>query len=212
MDVATCTACGQPAPGRYCAACGRPTRLAAPSFAAGPPPSLADRLREANRLVVAGAVLGLVLALVLATVFTWSVVHESKPAIAKLPLAPERHTLSGVLAVTGRSGSYVGGDEECVAGTSSEYNGYDDIEVGAAVTVWNEKDTVIATSRLDAPTFEALGTSDFDRDYGTCTFPFTVEVPKAEFYAIEISHRGKLTFSYQELVSKNWRVETSLGS
>ena len=91
------------------------------------------------------------------------------------------------------------------------YNGYDDIRVGTAVTVWNEKDTVIATGQLEAPTFQALGTS-LAADLGTCTFPFTVEVPKAEFHAIEVSHRGKLNFSYQELVSKSWRVETSLGS
>ncbi|WP_269810442.1 MULTISPECIES: hypothetical protein [Kineosporia] len=42
--------------------------------------------------------------------------------------------------------------------------------------------------------------------------PFTVaDVPASDFYQVEVSHRGAVTFSQADLVKQAWSVELSLG-
>ncbi|MEV7121714.1 hypothetical protein [Kitasatospora griseola] len=69
--------------------------------------------------------------------------------------------------------------------------GYSDIRTGAAVTVYNESGTVLATG--------TLGPGSPKGAHG-CVFTVTVsEVPKGpKFYQVEISHRGKINLSSGE--------------
>ncbi|MFD6274809.1 hypothetical protein ACFWFI_04405 [Streptomyces sp. NPDC060209] len=82
-------------------------------------------------------------------------------------------------------------------------DGYDDIELGTSVTVYDAAGAVIATS------FLAL--SEFDEAAGSCTYDVSVEdVPADEdFYQVEISHRGKIQLSAEE--AKSGSFAGSLG-
>ncbi|WP_329047097.1 hypothetical protein [Streptomyces sp. NBC_01422] len=73
--------------------------------------------------------------------------------------------------------------------------GYNDIELGTSVTVYDAAGSVIATS--------ALILSEFDEAAGSCTYDVSVEdVPAGEdFYQVEISHRGKIQLSAEEAQS-----------
>jgi hypothetical protein len=82
--------------------------------------------------------------------------------------------------------------------------GYDDIRAGAQVLIKDGDGKPLSTTQLGFG--NTLGTS-------RCVFTFsTDELPKRDFYVLEVSHRGELTFSYDDLVSKNWEVSTSLGN
>jgi hypothetical protein len=79
--------------------------------------------------------------------------------------------------------------------TCGSSTGYDDIVTGAPVTVYNAKNEVIALGELAGDP----RTNGTDR----CEWTFTVaDVPEGErFYSVEVSHRGKVTFSADELQS-----------
>jgi hypothetical protein len=81
--------------------------------------------------------------------------------------------------------------------------GYDDIRPGAAVTIRNESGNTIASGDLEeGEHFEGTG----------CEYPFTIDdVPNAEFYRIQVSHRGEVEFSHAEMEDNDWTVSLSLG-
>jgi hypothetical protein len=37
------------------------------------------------------------------------------------------------------------------------------------------------------------------------------DLPKTDFYKVEVSHRGALTYSYDDMKSQNWTVGLKLG-
>lgn len=82
--------------------------------------------------------------------------------------------------------------------------GYEDIELGTSVTVYDAGGSVIATSSLIL--------SEFDEAAGTCTYDVAVDdVPADEdFYQVEIGHRGKLQLSAEE--AKSGGFSGSLGN
>ena len=83
-------------------------------------------------------------------------------------------------------------------------NGYDDLAGGAQVKVTNEKGTLIGSS--------ALGLGQVDSS-GHCVFPYRVKnIPGANFYTVEVSHRGGLTHSAKELDDLKWSLDFTLGS
>jgi hypothetical protein len=86
--------------------------------------------------------------------------------------------------------------------TYSSVRGFDDIHEGTAVTVRDEAGTTVAIGRLGAP----------DCASGDCVYPFAVDdVPgDSPFYEVEVSHRGGVTFSRDDLRSKG--AELVLGS
>lgn len=88
------------------------------------------------------------------------------------------------------------------SGSCHGSGGYEDIDQGTAVTVYDAKGVVIGTGRLDA----GRG-GHFLED---CTFPFEVsDLPSAKFYQVEVSHRGKVTYSRQDVIFR--KVNMSLG-
>lgn len=90
--------------------------------------------------------------------------------------------------------------------------GYTDISEGTNVVVRDGEGAVIGTSSLDA----GVRVEDI-RDFGNysfwrCEFSFDVLVPAdSPFYALDVSHRGELTYSNADMVTLGWIVEVNSG-
>jgi hypothetical protein len=131
-------------------------------------------------------------AVVIAGVLWWLLAGSGSGA----PLA-EKHTIEGSITLVDLDGY---GDD--FAGGCEGTGGYSDISAGAAVTVRDGEGSMLATSDLDSGEDDGFG----------CTFPFTVQdVPNAHFYEIEVSHRGSLSYSKDEMQANRWTVDFSLG-
>lgn len=101
--------------------------------------------------------------------------------------------------------SKIGGTASNCYGTG----GYDDVEAGMPVTIRDGNGSILATGKVGD------GTQPSDSQYSsvTCVFEFQVDnVPKADFYAIEVGRRGQLNYSFAEMQEKNWSVQLSLGT
>jgi hypothetical protein len=111
----------------------------------------------------------------------------------------ERHSLSGTFLLNGTEGEeFIEGDAKSCSGTG----GYEDIVDGAQVTITNESGTVIGTGNLER-------SENID---AACRFYFTVpNLPIAKFYGIEVSHRGQVRYSHEQLQGENWNVSLDLG-
>lgn len=82
--------------------------------------------------------------------------------------------------------------------------GYRDINAGATVTVYDATGKVVAVGSLGE------GTRDSGAIY--CRFPFSIpEVPdNSDFYSVEVSHRGEVTFPADR--ARNGDVHLSIGT
>lgn len=81
----------------------------------------------------------------------------------------------------------------CPAGAGG---GYADLAVGTQVTVKDGSGKILATSSLTGGRVTMHG----------CVFTYSVSVPAADFYQVEVAHRGALTFSQEELAANDWQV------
>ena len=107
------------------------------------------------------------------------------------------HRVTGTMTLF-NSGFITRADGQGCEGTS----GYNDIDEGTQVTVTDGDGKTLGVGKL------GIGKSE----NGSCIFDFSVpNVPEAGFYKIEVAHRGELSYSKQELASKDWRVEVALG-
>jgi hypothetical protein len=80
--------------------------------------------------------------------------------------------------------------------------GYDDISAGTQVTVTDEGGTLIGTGQLTGGKLSMSG----------CRFTYRITtVPEARFYKIEVSHRGGLTYSFDEMTNQDWKIASTLG-
>lgn len=90
---------------------------------------------------------------------------------------------------------------------TSDSGGFSDITSGAQVRVTDEKNTLLATAALQ----DGKIVEDHS-GFHNCVFPFTVKVPAGKaFYQFEVSHRGAISFSADDLKSKNNTVALSIG-
>lgn len=125
---------------------------------------------------------------------------------ATTPARPAAVTITGTITVPG--GDTVQGLEGGPGQTCRMGGGYDDIRQGAQVVVTDETGAVVALGALDSgvldlPDAEHWGTRK-------CAFPFTVQAPTGRtFYGVEVSHRGRLQFTEQQLATP---LELTLGS
>lgn len=112
-----------------------------------------------------------------------------------------------VLVVSGGGGQTITGSislfDPDVGSDCTGSSGYDDIRSGASITIRNETGETLATGNLGAGEFfDGVG----------CDYPFTVEdVPDADFYRIEVTHRGEVEFSRAEMEQNDWEASLSLG-
>jgi hypothetical protein len=106
------------------------------------------------------------------------------------------HDLTGKLALTDPSAKW--GVGNACEGTG----GYADIKVGAEVTIKDEAGKILATSTLSKS--EAATTQE-------CDFTFTANVEDAKFYQVEVSHRGAVTYSRDDVARQGWRIGMEIG-
>jgi hypothetical protein len=108
------------------------------------------------------------------------------------------HELTVTLDLTNSSDSTTGNVGGCaVSGT-----GYEDLSAGAPVTIRDARGTVLGATTLPG------GTDDGD----VCHFETKVHVPDTSFYQVEVSHRGVVTFTRQDLAENNWIAGLTVGS
>jgi hypothetical protein len=118
--------------------------------------------------------------------------EKSAPTTTTAPL-----NLSGTMTLTDSEGVADDG-----AGGCEGTGGYDDLQAGASVVVSDDANKVIGTSNLGDGSYS--GTD--------CVFRFVVSnLPQAKFYKVEVSHRGQVTYPYDDLVANRWSVDLSIG-
>jgi len=104
------------------------------------------------------------------------------------------YTVSGTFVLLDRG---VGPDTACRGD-----GGYDDIRAGTQVRVKDGSGTVLATGDLVGGT----------RSGARCTFTLEIlDVPKVDFYSVEVGRRGELSYSFEEMEENDWTVAFSLG-
>lgn len=95
-----------------------------------------------------------------------------------------------------------GSDENCYGS-----GGYSDIQGEMSVTIQDGKGNILAIGRTGNGTHPSSEYSSVQ-----CVFEFQVDnIPKSDFYSIQVGRRGQLNYSYEEMKSKNWEVSLSLG-
>ena len=112
--------------------------------------------------------------------------------------ATTTHTLHGYLSLVDSEGNSITAQDGACQGTG----GYSDIGEGAGVTVTDGAGTVLATGSLSGG-----GGTAYE-----CNFNFAIEVPDADFYRVEVSHRGEMTYSRQQMDEGWWMIFLTLGS
>lgn len=101
--------------------------------------------------------------------------------------------------------------------------GYDDIRPGSQVVVRGDAGQIVATGSLQAGKLVKRAImywpGDVPEDEATFFYPDwdcelrlrVANIPEADFYTVEVSHRGEATYSRAELEAENWRLELTLG-
>ena len=82
-------------------------------------------------------------------------------------------------------------------------NGYDDLKSNIPVTITDEQNRIIAIGNT---------TGYGSKTYEGCVMSFKINnVPKSSFYSIEVGRRGKIIFSFDQMVESKWIVGLSIG-
>lgn len=106
----------------------------------------------------------------------------------------EKHDISGTIVLTDTDVEF--------DGICSGDGGYSDLQIGLGATVKDGAGKILATGAVGA----SHGTGS------TCVLAFVIEdVPKTDFYIVEVGHRGELTYNYDEMVGNNWELELTIG-
>jgi hypothetical protein len=116
----------------------------------------------------------------------------------------DQHTIIGYLSLQEAGGYFVG---PCHGS-----GGYVDIDQGTPVTVRDESGDVIGEGKFGVgkPTGSAIGGKL--GYHSACVFRFVVRnVPVSATYTFEVSKRGGLTYTYQELAKSKWKLGAVLG-
>ena len=122
------------------------------------------------------------------------------------------HTLTGTISVP-LHGANPGPAHTGILWQSGEpcsgRGGYSDMGTGTQVVVKDGNGSVIATGHPTGGTATITDTGE----EGTCIFSWNVEgVPDSDFYSVEVSHRGAITYSKADMESNNWTLALALGN
>jgi hypothetical protein len=197
MDHVACPSCGVTVERRrLCGECGAPL---------GQMPVTEEVLPQRRRLVrpiiaVAAAAVGLGVA--------------GAAAVALKGSSTPHHTLTGTILLLGQHRSLVMNDGDPCVGSG----GYDDMREGTDVVVKDQSGKIIATSALETGKATNVDSAGYSGSYSSgtasfnCEFNFTVkDLPDEAFYGVEVSHRGMITHSRQDLEKDGWRLPLTLG-
>ena len=118
-------------------------------------------------------------------------------------VAANDHTVKGFLSLQD-SATFMG--KECQGA-----GGYTDLVEGTPVVVRDGDGEVIGSGRFAAGRGTRTGKLGGISAPSACVFAFTLKhVPDAETYSFEMSHRGGVVYTYDELAANNWRVGAAL--
>ena len=118
-------------------------------------------------------------------------------------VAANDHTVKGFLSLQD-SATFIG--KECQGA-----GGYTDLVEGTPVVVRDGDGEVIGSGRFAAGRGNRTGKLGGLSAPSACVFAFTLKhVPDAETYSFEVSHRGGVVYTYDELEANNWRVGAAL--
>jgi hypothetical protein len=85
--------------------------------------------------------------------------------------------------------------------------GYRDIHPGTPVVVRNSSGAAIGTATLGSGDLRLTGSRRND-----CVYTFSLRVPDASQYQIEVSNRGLVSFSRADMVKAHWKAELRIGN
>jgi hypothetical protein len=123
---------------------------------------------------------------------------SSAPSIAAAPSSANATSFQRREVIVHFQLNAVGGSGTGCQGTG----GYSDIGPGTQVTLKDQSGTILAAGPLGTPT----------NSYPCTWTAFLEQVPMdRQFYSLEVSHRGQITKSLQELQSTGYAFDVSLG-
>lgn len=120
---------------------------------------------------------------------------------------PEAHTISGTLTLRSSTDVWTGQFKCAGKGVSSG------IDSGNAVVARDATNVIIGTGILG----EGLATGSVPtavesfHNSATCIFAFTLDVPRSDFYAIQIASVPPYTISYTDLAKAAWHLDLNVG-
>lgn len=117
-------------------------------------------------------------------------------------------TLAGALtscAGTGGYSDFAAGMNVTVKDGSGRIVG-----VGSATNL-SDDDLPATTTPPDDLEFQLAGVQASAHTHTQCWLKFTVPIKKADFYQIEVGHRGGLSYSYDDLKKNDFFVQLTLG-
>lgn len=134
-----------------------------------------------------------------ALIAVWSVVLLAGAIGGYLALRPSPAiTISGSLALVAPAATEY--EWERNPPRCSGTGGFSDITEGAAVTVKDASGKVVAVGRLGVGTPGGVEEIGSIKAAAQCAFVFQVpNVPGSDFYGVEVSHRGQITYSRQQV-------------
>ena len=135
-------------------------------------------------------------------VLVTAVLAASLVIVLAVPAAASDHTINGSLVITsGLAPTGVTNTQILSCDGSGTSDGFSDLTAGAAVKVKNEKDKTIGVGSLKSGHYN---------DSLDCIMKFTVKVPDANTYQVEVSHRGALVYTKKQMEHQHWKVQLSI--
>lgn len=115
--------------------------------------------------------------------------------------------ITGTVIVQRDLGAVIREGDQCAG-----IGGFNDIVEGAQVTAKDQAGTILAVGRLGRGVGIKSGRTTLAFYVIWCQLEFTVgPVSKQPFYQVEVGRRSPVTYSHEELASKNWHVDLTLG-
>jgi len=117
--------------------------------------------------------------------------------------ADDGHTVKGYLSLQD-SAVFVG--KVCQGA-----GGYTDLLEGTPVVVRDGDGQILGTTHFGAGKGAGGGKLGATGAPSACVFAFTVKhVPDADTYSFQMSHRGGVVYTHEELEANNWRIGAAL--
>lgn len=180
-----------------------------------PPPPPAPKKRTISPVwLVVGTVL------IAGAVIAFVATRDGADTAPAASPTPKTQSLSGSMTLFSDTGGVVvngfpSNPDQALGRQCWGSSGYDDIDAGADVTVTDESGTVIAVGALGPGEVVSFRAGNFLTDFEDavrCEFEFMInDVPDAKFYGVEVSDRGELRYSRDELEANAWVIGLQLG-
>lgn len=127
--------------------------------------------------------------------------HAPTETAKSNPISPAKAQLANSFTLAGTF-TLIDSDLNEYEGTCTGSGGYRDISFNMPVTVRDGAGKILAIGRTGSGTL---------KNSVSCVFNLKVEnVPKADFYTIEIGRRGGINYSFEDMQRQNWQVSLSL--